>query len=1322
MINLLRFICFVTLAFLSFNVNATHIAGGDVEYECTGPRTWKIRLTIYRLCTGAPLCSNMSCTQPMTARPNTTLNPAGCAATPNNVAMTLSLVKVEDMGKTNVALCGNVAKNGCNNLGQVTPGPYNPSIEKYVFEGTLNLSMSSLNNSNCAYWDVYWELCCRNDNIWNLAGSGGQSFRIGATINIFNRSQNPCKNNSPVFKEEPVVTLCQGQEYVFNTGALDPDGDSLTFEISPATQQGGGLVNYQPPGSATYPFPLNSTKPPHINLPQPNGPYVVIDSVNGDISLNALNNSTGFIYGNLNVRVKQWTYDTNGVPRLVGITQRDLQLYVTNCTGNNPPRFATIPSGPNNNPIFNYAVCAGEQLCFTVIAKDTDVYPAIPRYDTTFISWNQGIVRPGKLTFAPNYTVTPNQPRPREDAWQFCWQTEESDGRTLPYYFTVTGLDKFCPNIGRVTRSFSIRVLPTPKADGVKQDLFCGKWVYRVRKTEVKQTFASASMKVALNPYDYNFSGGFRPVPLRALNPGPNPTGPITDPRPIIIDTFTYTKGGKYLVQFTISTPGFSPGQFCTKVFTDTIFINQDSVVSADLTIVGDTVFCFGDSVVIRSQYKKTSYKYQWYRNNLPISLGKADSLIIKQSGTYKMLITDTVLNCSTFSRDVNVVSNPHPTANFQSTNSCIFTNKLHQFTDMSSISSGTTKRRWQFSINDIDTNRVVFRNFTSKGTLTVKLVSTSNYGCKDSITRNYIIDTMIVISSAPGSSLCTPDTTLFIANQHTNYLYTWQRNNIVVKTGPENYYPATTSGTYRLIYKNISTNCIDTTGNYPTTFYPKPIPVVTIPTTIFCISNNLNYNENSSITSGTFTRLWKFGDGTTSTVQSGIKSYTNANNYNVKLILTSNYGCKDSTQLNISVINKPNAQITSNGSLSFCQGKGIELSSQSYPSANYYWYRNNTLIINSNNNLLAVNQGGDYKLIVDNGLNCKDTSNSTTIQVYPKPTVGFTVNDIDQCLNNNAFSISDTSNTSSGGVSSRLWIWQNQTSNLKDINLSFNSPGVYTLKLKVTDSNQCSDSLNKNLIVSAYPNIGTLAGPTTSLSTQQTYDYNVNQQLNHSYNWTVTNGNIVNGQGTNAVKVQWLTPGNGSLHAVITNNVGCSDSTVINVNILAVGQAPTITSFTPQTGTNGTLITINGTNLNNASSVTFGGVNAKSYTVVSPLIITAIVDSGATGNVSVVTPNGTALLNGFTYTTNTGIAKFASQSYSIFPNPVSAEIIIESNKSLIESRFELMDVNGKVLINTTCNTPTNRLNMDVKSLSPAIYLLRITSQGQSNTVKIVKQ
>lgn len=450
----LRILSLVFVFFLSFSLKASHVAGGDVEYECIGPRQWKIRLTIFRDCTGVQLCSGTNCSQPMAARPNSTLNPVGCTATPNNINFTLSFVSVEDVGKEVIAICGANAKNTCNNLNTVTPGPLTPSLEKYVFEGILNLNLPSLNSSNCSYWDVYWELCCRNAGITNLQGSSGQSFRIGCTINIFNRSSSPCVNNSPIFRNNPQPIVCSGKEYIINLGAVDPDNDSLTYQIDASLQQGGGTVVYQPPYGPNYPFPLDSTAAPHKNYPKPNGPYVIIDSTNGDISFNALNNSASNIIGNLNVTVKQWSYASNGIPILVGITHRDLQFYVINCTANNLPNTTTTSSIQSSGKSrYNYNVYAGNQICFTVTAKDT------LSNDTTFISWNQGIIKPGKLSFGPTYAIGNGLPRPREDSWEFCWQTDSTDLRSLQYYFTVTASDNNCPRIGMQTRAFSVKVI-----------------------------------------------------------------------------------------------------------------------------------------------------------------------------------------------------------------------------------------------------------------------------------------------------------------------------------------------------------------------------------------------------------------------------------------------------------------------------------------------------------------------------------------------------------------------------------------------------------------------------------------------------------------------------------------------------------------------------------------------------------------------------------------------------------------------------------------------------------------------------------------------
>ncbi len=81
----------------------------------------------------------------------------------------------------------------------------------------------------------------------------------------------------------------------------------------------------------------------------------------------------------------------------------------------------------------------------------------------------------------------------------------------------------------------------------------------------------------------------------------------------------------------------------------------------------------------------------------------------------------------------------------------------------------------------------------------------------------------------------------------------------------------------------------------------------------------------------------------------------------------------------------------------------------------------------------------------------------------------------------------------------------------------------------------------------------------------------------------------------------------------------------------------PTITSITPTSGSTagGTPITITGTNLNGAISVTVGGVAATSVVVVSSTSVTAVTPAGTVGakSVAVTNPSGTgSLANAFTY------------------------------------------------------------------------------------------
>lgn len=97
--------------------------------------------------------------------------------------------------------------------------------------------------------------------------------------------------------------------------------------------------------------------------------------------------------------------------------------------------------------------------------------------------------------------------------------------------------------------------------------------------------------------------------------------------------------------------------------------------------------------------------------------------------------------------------------------------------------------------------------------------------------------------------------------------------------------------------------------------------------------------------------------------------------------------------------------------------------------------------------------------------------------------------------------------------------------------------------------------------------------------------------------------------------------------------------------NIMA---PPTVTSFTPARAVTGTTISITGNNFLGATAVSFGGIAATSFIVVNSTTITAVVGSGASGNISVTTPYGTGFATGFLYSLPPTITNFSPASGAV--------------------------------------------------------------------------
>jgi kumamolisin len=131
---------------------------------------------------------------------------------------------------------------------------------------------------------------------------------------------------------------------------------------------------------------------------------------------------------------------------------------------------------------------------------------------------------------------------------------------------------------------------------------------------------------------------------------------------------------------------------------------------------------------------------------------------------------------------------------------------------------------------------------------------------------------------------------------------------------------------------------------------------------------------------------------------------------------------------------------------------------------------------------------------------------------------------------------------------------------------------------------------------------------------------------------------------------------------------------------------APGITAFSPAYGLVGSNVVITGTNLTGATSVSFNGINATSYTVNSATQITAVVPASATtGAISVTTPSGSAT-SSTSFVVLTGDGTPTITSFSPNAGAVSSTVTITGTNfvNVIGVTF-----NGVSVASPTITSPT---------------------------------
>jgi len=520
-----------------------------------------------------------------------------------------------------------------------------------------------------------------------------------------------------------------------------------------------------------------------------------------------------------------------------------------------------------------------------------------------------------------------------------------------------------------------------------------------------------------------------------------------------------------------------------------------------------------------------------------------------------------------------NILVHPKPTVSFaiDSSIKCI-NQQLYKFTNSSTITApGTLTYLWNFGegASDTSTQSSTNRsNYAVTGTKTVKLVVTSNFGCKDSLNQTLVVHPKPTVAYAIDSSIkcINQQSYKFTSSSSVPYgtlNYLWNFGEGTADTSStqnptKNNYTSTGSKTVKLVITS-SFGCKDSL-NKSLVVHPKPTGAYAIDSTIKCINQqSFKFTNSSTIPYGTLSYWWNFGEGVSDT---SVSTNTTKNNYaatgtkTVKLIATSSFGCKDTVSKTLVVHPKPTVAYAIDSSIKCINQQSYKFTNSStvpYGTLNYWWnFGEGTSDTSSTQNPTKNNYTSTgsktVKLAITSSFGCKDSVNKSLV-VHPKPTVAYAIDSGIKCINQQSFKFTNSSTVAYGTLS----YWWNFGEGVSDTSVSTNTSknkyattGTKTVKLVATSSFGCKDTVSKTLVVHPKPTAAYAIDSSIKCINQQSYKFTNSSTVPYgtlSYWWNYGEGISDTGVSTNTSKSNYATTGTKTVKLVATSSFGCKDT-----------------------------------------------------------------------------------------------------------------------------------------------------------------------------------
>ncbi len=622
-----------------------------------------------------------------------------------------------------------------------------------------------------------------------------------------------------------------------------------------------------------------------------------------------------------------------------------------------------------------------------------------------------------------------------------------------------------------------------------------------------------------------------------------------------------YAAAGTYTLQATANLPGG-----CTATATRTVVISTK--ISSDFTATPLTA-CI-DNPVTFSATNSGASAYYWI-------FGDGTSSVTAQQkdtthtytglGTYGVRLVVDNNGCKDTLSKPRYVSVSGPKAQFTNTYSCANI-RAQSFTN---TSLRGTSYLWNFGNGATSTQPNPSYTYPAYGTYTVSLTATDGT-CSSTVTRVLRLLNTDSFFTATSTTVCPGAPATFnLRNaagiQSVRWLYGDGDSSGSVAPGPVSHAYAA-RGSYSvtaIITDSLGCSKTFTRPNYITVrgvtadFTANPLPP--------CAPGSTTFTDQSSAPGTTITsRTWYFGDGSapvSSSTSSVSHTYNALGSYDVSLVVTDGFGCRDS-------IAKPDFITPANPQASFtvpgrvrCVGEFISFTNTSTNSVSYSWNFGDGTTDTARNPSKAYSAPGTYSVQLTARAAGGCTSTSTTvvnITVIPNA-AAFNMSDSVASCPPLAVQLTASNATPAGTTYS--WDFGNgATSNTRNPTVVYTYPGNYTIRLVATTPTGCIDTFSR--VVRVFGPTATLTYTPTGGCIPLTVNFAVNGQSTTSVTYDFDDGTVFTTTAASSTRTHtYATAGVYVPKLVLGSLTGCRVA-LVGADTIRVGQLNAGFSQTP--------------------------------------------------------------------------------------------------------------------------------------------------------------